>query len=130
MPISYSVKNRGRFIHVVASGAITPAELLEYQQALGEDERIDHGNNCELFDATKAVGSDISQEALQVMAERLRESPEAFGSERVAIVINGAENYEKARYYEELVAETENIIVFNEVSTALTWLGVEDSVLR
>ncbi len=123
MPITYEVKDNGRLVHAKATGAITEAELLAYVDAVTEDDRVFKGAYSELFDASFAVDSRISLDALRQVAGMLLADPDARAARRLAIVVGTHMKIDKVEFYEQLAGGVENIIIFNDVSTARTWLG-------
>ena len=120
MPISYEVSDGGRFIDTKATGAITEEELLRYQAALLADPRIKPGA-YELFDATLADGSELSEEVIPKIVEADRTHAERLRGGKCAVVVRSA--FELADKLEMAHAGPQELMVFFNVDVARTWLG-------
>ncbi|MDP8219113.1 MAG: hypothetical protein P9M03_10350 [Candidatus Theseobacter exili] len=126
MPIKYTINNDGTFIHALVTGSPTDKDLLDYGDALENDSRIRKPGFVELFDASRIDDTDVSIDALHLLAEKLRANPDKLAAVKLAIVIRPSLLSQKAAYYKKLVSDIENTIVFYDVSTAKTWLGVSE----
>lgn len=120
MPISYEVSDGGHFIDTKATGAITKEDLLRYQAALLADPRVKPGA-YELFDATLADGSDLSEEVIPKIVEGDRAHTERLRGGKCAVVVRNA--FELADKLEMVHAGPHELMVFFNLDVARTWLG-------
>ena len=120
MPICYEVSDGGHFIDTKATGAITEEDLLRYQAALRADPRIKPGA-YELFDATMADGSDLSDEVISKIVEVDRAHTERLRGGKCAVVVRTA--FGLADKLEMAHAGPHELIVFFNLDVARTWLG-------
>ena len=126
MPVTYTVSSDGMFVHAVATGTLTTEDVLEFQQALWQDNRVKPGYKA-LFDEALISESHIDKEGLQVIAAR-EQSDEAKRPSKLAIVAGPGRSFPNARYYENIVSpEKETVIVFHSEDIARQWLGVPPS---
>ena len=125
MPIEYTVHEGGFFVHAVATGTITPEQVLEYERATAEDDRIKFGFR-ELFDESLVEKSTIDHSDMEVIAAQVMSSPKRQAT-KLAIVPGQGAAFERAQLLEKLVHLSRgNIIVFDNPTTAKQWLGVVD----
>lgn len=124
MPLEYNVSNDGSFVHVTGSLSVTLDDILEYLDALEKDERIS-GKHTTLFDVRAAQEVIMTEPEVEQVAIRIQTNLRRLAATRIALVVPNRESFELARYFEELVKSfDENAIVFNDIQTAKTWLGV------
>jgi hypothetical protein len=123
MVIEYSVRNDGAYIETNATKILTTDEVIEYIMATEHDERVKPGF-MELFDVSSMKKSEIDEEGLDRIVAKVRASEKRTGSNKLAIVVSKGSSFERAKYIESRVIESQNVIVFNRRSTAEIWLGV------
>lgn len=120
MPICYEVSDGGHFIDTKATGAITEEDLLRYQAALLADPRVKPGA-YELFDATLADGSELSEEVIPKIVEVDKAHVERLRGGKCAVVVRSA--FELADKLEMVHAGPQELMVFFNLDVARTWLG-------
>ncbi len=120
MPICYEVSDGGHFINTRATGVITEEDLLRYQAALLADPRIKPGA-YELFDATMANCSDLSDEVIPKIVESDRAHGERLRGGKCAVVVRAA--FELADKLETAHAGPHELMVFYNLDVARAWLG-------
>jgi hypothetical protein len=129
MPIEYKVAHGGKLVVEVWSGEITRDLLIDHQKRSLSDESIQPGR-IELVDVTRATGAAIGEKELKEFTDYYREHPDRARSVRIAIVASG-DGFDKARIFERLsVPHLITVVVFNEIDTACTWLGVDEAEVR
>ncbi len=120
MPICYEVSDGGHFVDTKAIGAITEEDLLGYQAALLADPRVKPGA-YELFDATMADGSDLSDEVISRIVEVDRAHTERLRGGKCAVVVRTA--FELVDKLETEHTGPHKLMVFFNLDVARTWLG-------
>ena len=124
MPIKYEVRNDGNLVFSVATGPIGEADLLDYQTALLSDPRVKPGFD-ELFDATAAHESGLSEAVLQKMVETDLAHTEKLGGGKCAIVAHSG--FKWAQRYADLHKGPQSVMVFVNMGVARTWIGISDT---
>ena len=126
MPIQYEVSVDGRFVRATAIGKLTTEEIHEFIRAIANDHRIKPGF-WELFDVRKILESEVKAESFAKIRHLVMDNPKRLPGSRLAIVTGSGSSFDKARKYEAIASpDVENVIVFNDMDTAETWLGVTD----
>ena len=124
MPITYDVRNDGNLVLSVATGPISEADLLDYQTALLSDARVKPGFS-ELFDATAAHESGLSEAVLRNMVEADRAHAKKLRGGKCAIVAQTG--FEWAQRYADLHQGPQRMMVFVNMEVARTWVGISDA---
>jgi hypothetical protein len=125
MPVTYSVKNNGLFVHALATEPLTTEHVCEFQDALWQDDRVKPGYTI-LFDESKILESRIDAQGLATIVER-EKSEQAKRPAKLAIVAGPGSAFPRALEYEKLISPgTERVIVFHNKEIAMHWLGVPD----
>jgi hypothetical protein len=124
MPISYDVKNSGNLVHSVATGPVSEADLLDYQATLLADPRVRPGF-YELFDATVAHESGLSEAVLEKMVEADLEHTEKLRGSKCAVVVR--DGYKWAERFTQLHKGPNRVMVFVNLEVARAWVGVNDA---
>lgn len=120
MPITYTVRGDGHFVHTKATGPVTERELLDYQKTLLGDTRIRPG--CyELFDATGAHGEGLSDAVLGKIVEVDRQHPGRLKGGKCAIVVRT--DFELVERFAQRHDGPHEIMVFFNLDVARAWLG-------
>ncbi|MBN1845725.1 MAG: hypothetical protein JW810_08590 [Sedimentisphaerales bacterium] len=130
MPIDYSVHGQGHYIYAIASGTVTAEEFIAYEVAHAIDERI----QTPLYELLE-IGHDacrlITRQDVQRVLDRRKEIDRPPTPHRCAIVPSLSDNcaWDLAKFYEGMIClhYPESVIVFADVFTAKTWLGIKDT---
>jgi len=129
MPIGYTVAHGGKLVVEVWTGAIAKRDLMEHHEASLNDTRILPGRR-EFVDITRASAPHIGKEELEEFVNGYRAHAAKMINTNIAIVASG-EGFDKALIYERLsTPHLITVVVFNEVDTACTWLGVKEPEVR
>ncbi|UCD53332.1 MAG: hypothetical protein JSW27_11920 [Phycisphaerales bacterium] len=120
MPITYTVEDNGTFVHTTARGAVTDEDLLNYQAALLADARVRPGFD-ELFDATAARESGLSEAMIEKMIEVDRSHAEKLRCGRCAVVV--WDGFELADQFVSRHGGPHTVMVFCNLDVAELWLG-------
>jgi len=128
MPITYTVHDGGRFIHAIAKGTISRDEFIEYEIAHATDERINPPVS-ELIEIESGALKHITMDDVSKVIERRKQIKKGFKPHRCAIVVSLSDDHtwNLAKFYEKMVMlhQPEIVIVFGNLQTAKTWLGVQ-----
>lgn len=120
MPITYEIRNEGRFVHTQAAGEVTEDDLLNYQAAVLSDARVKPGFN-EFFDGTAARGASLSQAVLEKMIAVDRNNGEKLRGGKCAVVVRN--EFDLAETFERLHGGPHQVMVFFNLDVAWAWLG-------
>ena len=125
MPVEYQIYDNGRYVYAKATGILTPEEIIDYVQKTKADPEIKEGYK-ELFDVRFITESKVTIESFAgIIKEVTSDEKKTFRNE-LAIVVSKIESFDKAKFYEKSIPpEKQNVIVFNTIETAKTWLGVD-----
>ena len=128
MPIDYKISADGLFVHAVAKGTVTNEDVVSYATILMMSTRL-KPRFKELFDGTLITQIRVNREGIEKIAELEKMHRQKVAGSKCAIVVADSEAFELAEYFEELAkANFMNVIVFNSVATARTWLGIKEDV--
>lgn len=129
MPIRYDVAHDGKLVVEVWTGEITRADLIAHQTTSLADPAIVPGR-VELVDITRATGPGIGEREIKEFTDFYRSHPDKAQGTRIGVVASG-EGFNQARIFERLtVPHLITVVVFNEIDTACTWLGVDEGEIR
>ncbi|MHC4518079.1 MAG: hypothetical protein ACYTAS_05790 [Planctomycetota bacterium] len=120
MPISSEVNNSRDLVHSVATGRVNEADLLDYQVALLADPRVKPGFD-ELFDATRAHESGLSEAVLEGMVEADLEHTEKLRGGKCAIVVRSG--FAWAERFVQSHQGPHDVMVFFNLEVAQAWIG-------
>lgn len=129
MPITYTVHDKEQFIHAIASGTVTDSDLIGYETAFANDERIAVGSNV-LFEIKYDSFFTITDNGLLKAIEHKEKLGKKAKSYRCAIVTSGEDRkiWEKAQLYKKM-NETKFpgvvTLVFIDLDVAKKWLDIE-----
>ncbi len=124
MSVKYTVSADGTFVHATATDTLKLEEIREFINDTENDTRIKPGFK-EIFDVRMISESQIDLQAFMEIRELVLASSNYLNHSKLAIVVGKKSSYDNARKYEQLVSpEEHNVIVFNNISTAKTWLGI------
>lgn len=120
MPITYTVEDSGTFVYTTVSGVVTEEDLLNYQAAVLADPRVESGFN-ELFDATRARGSNLSEAVIEEMIAVDEAHAEKLHRGRCALVV--WDGFELADRFANLHGGPHRVMLFYSLDVAKIWLG-------
>ena len=124
MEIEYTVSKDGVFVEAIVTNLLTTEEVIEYITTIEHDKRIKLGF-VELFDVSNMNVSQIDEDGLDQIVEKIQESEKRSRGTKLAIVVSRGSSFDRAKYIEKKVGESQNVIVFSRRSTAEIWLGVK-----
>jgi hypothetical protein len=129
MPVEYQIYDNGKYIYAKASGKLTPKEIIDYVKKTKANTEIKDGHK-ELFDVRFITESKVTIESFAGIIKEVIADEKRMSSNKIAIVASRLELFDKAKFYEKaMTAKKQNIIVFNTIETAKTWLGVDKPLL-
>jgi hypothetical protein len=112
MPINYSVRDNGMFVHALATEPRTTQQVLEFQDVVTQDSRVKPGYIM-LFDESQILESRIDAKGLEIIVER-QESAQIKRPSKLTIVAGPGSAFPRALEYEKMVSsEKEKVIVFH-----------------
>jgi hypothetical protein len=127
MPISYTVSTNGTFAYFSCTGVIDLPDFKKILSDLARDDRLTPGFR-QLFDFTAISSSLLTPTSLEKIIELAKVNPKVTNDTKLAIVVSSDSSFQNAKTYEKLANnEYQDIIVFNSLSTAKIWLGVEEN---
>ena len=125
MPVDYAVKNNGMFVHAIATEPLYTKDVIEFQDALWQDDRVKPGYII-LFDESKISESRIDAQGLETIVAK-EESEQAKRPAKLAIVAGPGSSFPRALEYEKMISpNTERVIVFHNRDIAIHWLGIPE----
>jgi len=128
VPIEYSVREGGRFVHAIARGEVTNEEFIDYETKRGGDARV-KASCRELLEVPAGVLRLVTREAIEEALSR-RAAKAARAPHRCAIVVSYSDSaaWDLAKLFEKLAAARSpgSVVVFGDVGTAKTWLGASE----
>jgi len=130
MPITYTVHNEGNLVHAIASGTVTDSDLLDYETAFANDDRIMSGSDV-LFEIKPDSIVTITDNGMLKIIEQRENLAKKAKFYRCAIVISGKNRqiWKMAQRYKKINESkfTDVItILFSAVGVAQKWLGIEE----
>ncbi len=129
MSLTYGVSADGSFVYAVAGGHLRPEDVLEYETAISADDRVKRGFK-EIVDVSGITEASITADDFQKVRDMMRASGKRTRRNRLAIVVSRDSSFKNARYFEQLVDPELTVIVFNNIQTAMVWLGVTEKDLK
>ena len=123
MPVEYQVYDNGEYIYVKALGTLTAEEIIDYVQKIKTNPEIKEGYK-ELFDVRFITESKITIDSFKKIIKEVNADQNRTFRNKLAIVVSKLDSFDRAKYYERMIPmEKQNVIVFNTLETAKTWLG-------
>ena len=120
MPITYDVEEGGILVCTTVSGDVTDEDLLAYQAAVLSDPQVKPGFD-ELFDATMARGSNLSEAVIEKMIDVDKTHAQKLRRSRQALVV--WDGFELADRFASLHAGPHKVMLFYSLDVAKVWLG-------
>jgi hypothetical protein len=129
MPIEHKISSDGLFVHTVVEGTITNKDLISHVMEILTNTRL-VPRYKELFDGTLVAQIKVDKQGIDQVAELIKLHHQKTAGSKCAIVVVDAKAFELAEYFEELARPIFfDVIVFNSVATARTWLGIGENVM-
>lgn len=125
MPVEYEIYDNGQYVYAKASGTLKPKEIIDYIHKVKANREIKEGYK-ELFDVRFITESEVKIESFtEIIKEVIADEKRKYRN-KLAIVVSKVESFDRAKFFEKtLPEEKQNVIVFNTLKTAKTWLGVD-----
>lgn len=123
MPINYQVHDDGELVYAIASGTFNARDSIKYQESVACDLHVKSGYKM-VLDTTRIKKIKLTGEDIERITDIALSNPKNTKKMKVAIIANTMIVFELCKYYDMLSADNENINIFNDMSTARTWLGV------
>ncbi len=127
MPVTYEVDEETNIVHVIASGAPTDPEMLEFQSLVMTDKRIKPGFRA-LFDGTALDAAMLSEGMIhKILGMEIASSPfqQKLLMSRTALVIGESWGETLATIFSQRADR--NAAVFQKIEHARRWLAIDDS---
>ena len=123
MPIQHVLLEHGSLVYARAYGTLTAQDLIEHEQALGQDPDLIRGYR-QLLDCRWVSDDQIDECVVTQLADvHGRSNPLVRGS-RYAVVAHSVAWFQIGAHYRcEQYGMT--MIIFNDPSTACIWLGID-----
>ena len=129
MPIGYKITHGGKLTVKVWTKQVSTSEMLAKSQEFLNNPAV-LPNRVELVDVTRATTPHIGEMELRQLFDGYQAHKQKLVNTNIAIVATG-EEFDKARIYEQLsTPHLVTVVVFNEMDTACTWLGVDEAEIR
>lgn len=127
MPIEYKVAEDGHFIHAIASGEVTEAEFIEYENTHACDARVKSPFK-ELLEIRQGSFRLVTPAAIEQLVAHRGQPGSRHLWHHCAIVVSYSDTgaWDLAKLYERLASLHSpcGVIVFGDAGIAKTWLGV------
>lgn len=125
MPVEYQVYDNGKYVYAKATGALTPDAIIDYLKKIKSNPEIKEGYK-ELFDVRFITESKVTLESFAEIIKEVTADEKRTFRNKLAIVVSKLDSFDRAKYFEKIIPdEKQNVIVFNTLETAKTWLGVD-----
>lgn len=125
MPVEYEVYDNGKYVYAKATGTLTPDDIIDYVQKIKSTPEIKEGYK-ELFDVRFITESKVTIESFAEIIKEITVDEKRTFRNQLAIVVSKLDSFDRAKYFEKTApTEKQNVIVFNTLDTAKTWLGVD-----
>lgn len=122
MPVQYSIRENGRFLHIKTTGRLKSEEINDFMKTLTKDNML-RNEHVTLVDTTGAEGESLTDTEFTEVLKMLSEFPEKLIAKKLAILIKDKRFTKHAVKYQGLSSgfgiPTK---VFNTLFEATTWL--------
>ncbi|MBW2636741.1 MAG: hypothetical protein JRC86_04330 [Deltaproteobacteria bacterium] len=132
MPITYTVHNKGRFVHAIASGMVADDDLVDYETAFANDDRITLSSDVVFEIKPDSIVTITDNGVLKAIKHKKNPAKKAK-SYRFAIVTSGIDGqiWDMAQFYKIMMNKLKFpgviALVFLSLRVAKKWLGIEDN---
>lgn len=125
MPIEYKLEKNGAIVTAHASGVITLDCFMSMQQEMRADDNLKTKHNT-LLDVRDVSQIEMTEDDLSTIAKGLTSDPKKLGANKLAIVANKNQAFQLGKKYQTVEKGVEEtVIVFNSISTARKWVGLD-----
>ncbi len=125
MPVEYEVYDNGKYVYAKATGTLKPEDIIDYIHEIKSNSEIKQGYK-ELFDVRFITESKVTIKNFPKIIKEVNKDEKRISRNKLAIVVSKVDSFDKAKYFEQKApTEKQNVIVFNTLNTAKTWLGVD-----
>ena len=125
MPIEYKLEKNGTVVTACAIGVVSLDCFMAMQQDMRANANLKDKHNT-LLDARNVSRIDVTEEDLTKIAENLTADSKKLGANKLAIVANKDQAFELGKKYQTVEKGVdETVIVFNSISTARKWIGLD-----
>ena len=122
MPVQYSIRENGGFLHIKATGKLKSEDINDLLQKLSKDNML-RREHVTLFDTTGAEGESLTDTEFTDVLKMLSEFPDKLIARKLAILIKDKRFTKHAVKYQGLSsAFGVPAKVFNTLFEATTWL--------
>jgi len=104
-------------------------EVLDYETAIATDDHVKPGFK-ELVDVSGITQANITDDDFRKIRDLMKAGDKRTPKNRLAIVVSKDSSFRNARYFEQLVESLITVIVFNNLQTAIIWLGRTEKDLK
>lgn len=123
MPVRYSLRENGGFVHVKAMGRFTSGEINDFLAGLAADASVKE-EHVILFDATGADSEAIDDVKFGDVAKAKRENPDKVIAKKMAILVKDRRFLRNAASFQEAwIAIGVPTQVFTRLFEATNWLS-------
>ena len=105
MPIDYKIYEDGYCVYARATGVLTPEEIIDYQQKLKLNPKIESGYR-ELFDVRYIEKSELTTDSFQEIIREVMSDEKKIYRNKLAIVVSSGESFDRAKYYQKTLTAT------------------------
>jgi hypothetical protein len=130
MPITYTVNNKGQFVHAIASGTVADNDLVDYETAFQNDDRINLSSDVVFEIKPDSIVTITDYGVLAAIKnKKIPAKKEKFC--RFAIVTSGIDRqiWDMAQFYKIMMNKLKFpgviALVFVSLGLAQKWLGLE-----
>lgn len=122
MPVQYSIRENGGFLHIKTTGRLKSEEINDLLQKLSKDNAL-RKQHVTLFDTTGAEGESLTDTEFTEVLKMLSEFPEKLIARKLAILIKDKRFTKHALKYQALSSDFGvPAKIFNTLFQATTWL--------
>ncbi len=126
MKIEYLTIREGRIVLEKWQGTVSHHGLLEHEHAQLQDTRIQSGAVC-LADCRDAVFPESNVQNIHELADLHSRPDNKITIAKIAVLVSDSNDWVTGKQLEvDSMVNRFTVILFNSISVACTWLGVEE----
>ena len=124
MAITYTIKNDGSLVHAIGTGELSTEDSLAYIRSLAGEENLKVPHDT-LLDLNDISTISVQEEDLKKISDLIQTNPAKLSARKFAVVAHQSKIFALGNSYQNLEKSfDENTIVFNDIKTAIAWLGI------